>query len=70
MWHQTIEDMQIDLDANFTHHNTKQPHQGRAMTGRLPHGASTDGLPKEEKARMKPKPNSAKSKQPGAAAVR
>ena len=35
-WFETIEEMQIDLDAYLVTYNTKRPHQGRAMKGRTP----------------------------------
>ncbi len=53
-WYETIEEMQTDLDAYIAHYNQKRPHQGRAMKGRTPYKAFTDGLPKKENAKMKP----------------
>ena len=53
-WYETIKEMQTDLDAYIARYNTKRPHQGRAMNGRTPHKAFTDGLPKKENAKMKP----------------
>ena len=53
-WYETLEEMQIDLDAYLVHYNTKRPHQGRAMKGRTPQKAFTEGLPKKENAKMKP----------------
>ena len=51
--------MQADLDACLVHYNTKRPHQGRAMNGRTPYKAFTEGLPKNENAKMKPKQTAA-----------
>ena len=51
--------MQADLDAYLIHYNTKRPHQGRAMKGRTPQRAFTDGLPKKENAKMKSKTKAA-----------
>lgn len=58
-WYETIEEMQKDLDAYLVTYNTKRPHQGRAMNGRTPLKAFTDGLPKKENAKMKPTPEAA-----------
>ena len=52
-WYETLEEMQIDLDADLVHYNTKRPHQGRAMNGRTPQKTFTEGLPKKENAKMK-----------------
>ncbi len=46
--------MQADLDAYLAHDNHKRPHERRAMKGRTPHKAITDGLAKKENAKMKP----------------
>ena len=46
-WYETIEEMQADLDAYLVHYNTKRPHQGRAMNGRTPYKAFTEGFPKQ-----------------------
>jgi hypothetical protein len=53
-YYETIEEMQTDLDAYLVTYNTRRPHQGRAMKGRIPQKAFTDGLPKKENAKMKP----------------
>ena len=53
-WYEAIEEMQKDLDAYLVHYNTKRPHQGRNMKGRTPKKVFIDGLPKKEKAKMKP----------------
>jgi transposase InsO family protein len=58
-WYETIEEMQADLDVYLVTYNTKRPHQGRAMRGRTPQKAFTDGLPKKENAKMKPTPKAA-----------
>ena len=51
--------MQTDLDAYLSHYNHERPHQGRAMKGRTPFKAFTDGLQKKENAKMKPKQKAA-----------
>ena len=53
-WYESLEEMQKDLDAYLVHYNTKRPHQGRNMKGRTPLKVFIDGLPKKEKAKMKP----------------
>lgn len=58
-WYETIKEMQADLDAYLVHYNTKCPHQGRAMNGRTLYKAFTEGLPKKENAKMKPKQKAA-----------
>lgn len=58
-WYETIAEMQNDLDAYLVTYNTKRPHQGRAMNGRTPQKVFTDGLPKKENAKMKPKQKAA-----------
>jgi transposase InsO family protein len=58
-WYETIEEMQTDLDAYLVTYNTRRPHQGRAMKGRTPQKAFTDGLPKKENAKMKRTPKAA-----------
>ena len=45
-WFETIEEMQVALDAYLTVYNTKRPHQGRGMNGRTPAKAFRDGIPK------------------------
>ncbi len=35
-WFETIEEMQVVLDAYLIGYNTKRPHQGRGMNGRTP----------------------------------
>ena len=47
-WFETIEEMQIALDAWLVTYNTARPHQGRGMNGRTPIRAFTDGLPKPD----------------------
>ncbi len=58
-WYETVEEMQTDLDAYHLHYNSKRPHQSRAMKGRTPYKAFTDGLPKKENAKMRPKTKAA-----------
>ena len=48
-WFETIEEMQIALDAYLVLYNTKRPHQGRGMNGRTPERAFRDGIPKHSK---------------------
>lgn len=48
-WFETIEEMQVALDAYWVVYNTKRPHQGRGMNGRTPLKAFTDGIPKPGK---------------------
>ena len=43
---ETIEEMQVVLDACLVSYNTKRPHQGRGMNGRTPAKAFRDGIPK------------------------
>ena len=43
---ETIEEMQVVLDAYLVSYSTKRPHQGRGMNGRTPAKAFRDGIPK------------------------
>lgn len=61
-WYETIEEVQVDLDDYLIHYNTKRPHQGRAINGRTPYNAFTEGLPIKRMRRCNrpkkpPKPN-------------
>ena len=47
-WFETMEEMQVALDAWLVTYNTARPHQGRGMNGRTPITAFIDGLPKPE----------------------
>ena len=47
-WFETIEELQIALDAWLLTYNSARPHQGRGMNGRTPIRAFTDGLPKPD----------------------
>jgi transposase InsO family protein len=47
-WFETIEEMQVALDAWLVAYNTARPHQGRGMNGRTPIRAFTEGLPKPD----------------------
>lgn len=47
-WFETIEEMQVVLDAWLVTYNTARPHQGRGMNGRTPIQAFTEGLPRPE----------------------
>lgn len=43
-WFETIEEMQVVLDAYLIGYNTKRPHQGRGMAGRTPVKAFVQGI--------------------------
>lgn len=45
-WFETIDEMQIVLDAYLIDYNTMRPHQGRGMNGRTPLKAFRDGIRK------------------------
>ncbi|MFQ6757877.1 IS481 family transposase [Desulfovibrionaceae bacterium CB1MN] len=47
-WYETVEQMQVDLDAYLKSYNTERTHQGRNMNGRTPYRAFTDELPKND----------------------
>ncbi len=44
-WHESLDEMQTDLDAYLHHYNHERAHQGRDMNGRTPYQALPDGLP-------------------------
>ena len=48
-WFETVEEMQVALDAYLVVYNTKRPHQGRGMKGRTPFNAFQDGIPKRKR---------------------
>lgn len=48
-WYDTVEEMQTDLDSYLVQYNTKRPHQGRGMDGRVPYQVFREGLPKKTK---------------------
>jgi len=48
-WHETLEEMQADLDAYLVIYNTKRPHRGRNMNGRTPDAVFKTGIPKKAK---------------------
>lgn len=48
-WYESIEEMQADLDDYLIQYNTKRPHQGRNMNGRVPYTVFKKGLPKTPK---------------------
>lgn len=56
-WFDTIEERQTGLDAYLVGHNTRRPHQGHGMNGRMPAKAIRDGIPryrkKEDKVELK-----------------
>ncbi len=43
-WHETVDDIQKDLDAFLVKYNEKRPHQGRNMNGTTPLAAFKKGL--------------------------
>jgi hypothetical protein len=43
-WFETVEEVQVVLDAYLLAYNTKRPHQGRGMKGRTPITAFGEGL--------------------------
>jgi hypothetical protein len=47
-WFETIEEMQLVLDAYMETYNQRRPHQGRGMNGRTPATAFIEGLPKPQ----------------------
>jgi transposase InsO family protein len=58
-WFETIDEMQIALDAYLKAYNKDRPHQGRGMNGRTPAKAFVDGLPKSKKEDPNPKQKTA-----------
>jgi transposase InsO family protein len=63
-WFETIDEMQIVLDAYLIAYNTKRPHQGRNMKGRTPLAVFTAGLPKQALQKPIEKPLDKKEKSP------
>ena len=55
-WFETIAEMQAVLDEYLIGYNTKRPHQGRGMNGRIPATAFAQGLPKPPKKEKKTTP--------------
>lgn len=47
-FYESVKQMQIDLDAYFSHYNNKRPHQGINMNGSTPYLAFVKGLPKSK----------------------
>ncbi len=47
-WFETVEEMQASLDRNLESYNTKRPHQGRGIQGRMPLKAFCDGIPSQK----------------------
>ena len=45
-WFETVDEMQVALDAYLVVYNEKRPHQGRGMRGRTPARAFLDGRPR------------------------
>lgn len=55
-WYETVEEMQVDLDIYLVQYNTKRPHQGRGMDGRVPYQVFKEGLPKKTKKKVAAEP--------------
>ena len=53
-WHETVAEMQKDLDAYLETYNRQRPHRGRGMRGRTPYDVFKAGIPKKSPARRKP----------------
>ena len=51
VWHETVAEMQVALDAFLLHYSRERPHQGRGMNGRTPLQAFIEGLPVRLKTR-------------------
>ncbi|MEZ4425426.1 MAG: IS481 family transposase [Gemmatimonadota bacterium] len=47
-WYETIDEMQVDLDAYLEAYNRRRPHRGRAMEGRTPYDVFVAGIPAHE----------------------
>lgn len=45
-WYESLEPMQVDVDAYLKAYNHERPHQGRNMKGRTPYKAFIDGIDK------------------------
>lgn len=58
-WYESVDQMQVDLDAFLLHYNTKRPHQGRNMQGKTPYQIFKNGLPKPAKLEEKNKEKTA-----------
>jgi transposase InsO family protein len=43
-WYESVEEMQVDLDAYFEIYNRKRPHRGRGMNGKTPYQVFKAGL--------------------------
>jgi transposase InsO family protein len=53
-WYESVEQMQKDLDLYLIQYNTKRPHQGRNMNGRVPYEVFKTGLSKNKSKEVKP----------------
>ncbi len=49
-WHESVEEMQKDLEEYVVIYNTRRPHQGRGMNGRTPLQAFMDGVNQKDRA--------------------
>jgi len=49
IWYESVDQMQSDLNDYLVLYNTKRPHQGRNMKGRVPYAVFKTGLPKPMK---------------------
>ena len=45
-WHESVSEMQEDLDAYIETYNRNRPHRCRGMEGRTPHPVLTKGIRK------------------------
>lgn len=58
-WFNTVEEMQVALDAYLLTHNTERTHQGRGMNGRTPYRAFLDPANDSSQEDTDRKPNQA-----------
>ena len=52
-WYESVDEMQKDLDLYLVKYNTKRPHQGRNMNGRVPYEVFKTGLSKNKTKEVK-----------------
>ena len=43
-WHESVEQMQTNLESYLEHYNIKRPHQGQMMEGQTPYNMLKKGL--------------------------
>lgn len=58
-WYESVDEMQKDLDLYLVKYNTKRPHQGRNMNGRVPYEVFKTGLSKNKTKEKKTEKNAA-----------